>query len=227
MSTAAAPPAVVAPEDEVFSIGGLSWDQYVAIADTLGDQAGLRILFHQGRLTFVSPARVHEWSGRYIDTILLAIADGCDIEMDIVGGTTLRKQGLSVGLEGDEVYYLRDNVARMGGSRPIDLSIDPPPDLAIEVENTHKAGDSMPIYAQIGVPEVWRHDVRRGTLEFLALEPDGSYRPVSQSPAFPFLSPDDVLFQVRRAEEIRSRTRWFRQLNEWVRDVIAPRLNQP
>ena len=41
MSTALAPPTIAAAEDEVFTIHGLSWDQYVAINDALGDQAGV------------------------------------------------------------------------------------------------------------------------------------------------------------------------------------------
>lgn len=227
MSTTLGPstPVAAPPEDEVLTIPGLTWDQYVIINDALGDRPNVRTLFLDGRLTFVSPARVHEWSERVLDTILLVISDECDVDMEVVGSTTLRKGEGRTGLEGDEAYYLRGNVARMGGPVPIDLDRDPPPDLAIEVENTHRATDALAIYAQLGVPEVWRHDVRRGRLSFLALHPDGTYREVSRSLGFPFLTPEDVLFQVRRAEELKSRPRWFRQLRDWVRDEIRPRLD--
>ena len=173
----------------------------------------------------MSPGYLHEWSEDAIDKILLAITVGCDIEMNALGSTTLRPLAGGTGLEGDRVYYLRENVARVGHPEAIDLAIHPVPDLAIEVENSHKATAAMPIYARIGVPEVWRHDVRRGTLGFWALGSDGSYREVTHSPALPFLTPADVLFQVQQAEAIRSRTRWFRQLTDWVRDVIVPRLD--
>ena len=224
MSLTLAPPTIAAPEDEVFTIHGLSWDQYVAINDALGDQAGLRTLYLDGSLTFVSPALVHEWSEDAIDLILTAIVVGCELEMEVLGSTTLRQANGMTGLEGDRTYYLGENAALMGGTQDIDLTIHPPPDLAIEVENSNKATKVMPIYARLGVPEVWRHDVRRGTLTFWSLQPDGTYQAVPHSLSFPFLTSDDVLGQVKLAKEIKSRTRWFRQLTTWVQDVIRPRL---
>ena len=173
----------------------------------------------------MSPARRHEWSEHALDSIIKAITVGCAIEMDVVGSTTLRKEGLVTGLEGDCSYYLRDNVALMGGPREIDLEIHPPPDLAIEVENSNKADESLAIYAYLGVPEVWRHDVRRGTLDFLSLQPDGTYASQPTSHNFPFLRPDDVLDQLQVARETRSHTRWSIQLADWVREVILPRLD--
>lgn len=229
MSTTVAPtlaaPVAAPPEDETFSIEGLSWDQYVTINDALGDRGGLMVRYLDGRLTFVSPARVHEWSGDSVDRIVMAIAVGCSIEIDVVASTTLRRELNQAGLEGDKVYYLRDNAVRMAGPVEIDLAQDPPPDLAVEVENSRKASDAMTIYARLGVPEVWRLDVRRPGLTFWALGPDRSYRPIDRSAAFPFLAPEDVLLQVRRAEETRSTIRWLAQLADWVRDVIRPRLD--
>ena len=224
MSTALAPPTIAAAEDEVFTIHGLSWDQYVAINDALGDQAGLRVLYFEGRLTFVSPAYFHESSEDAIDAIIKAIAVGCRLPIRPIGSTTLRKPG-QVGVEGDKVYYVGPNADRFRGVRSIDLTIHPTPDLAVEVENTHKAIDAIPIYAQLGVPEVWRHDVRRETLGFWKLQEDGTYAPLAASAAFPFLTPADVLHQIQRADEISSYIDWLGQVTDWVREVILPRLD--
>ena len=225
MSTTLAPPAVAAPEDEIFAINGLGWDQYVAIDDALGDQAKLRVFFIAGRLTFVSPAFVHEGSEDAIDKIILAIAVGCRLRLRPIGSTTLRKSGIEVGIEGDRVYYLGPNVDRMHGVREVNLDVHPTPDLAVEVENTHKATDAVAIYARMGVPEFWRHDVRRDALGFHSLQEDGTYAPTPRSVHFPFLAPDDVLYQVRRSGEFASYTDWFVELMDWVRDVIRPRLD--
>ena len=224
MSLSLATPTATLTEDETFTIHGLSWDQYVAIGEALGDQAGLRTLYLDGSLTFVSPQRKHEWSGTILDKIIHTIAIGCEIEIDDVGSTTLRKENLRHGLEGDHVYYLRANAALMIGPQEIDLTIDPPPDLAVEVENSNKADEAMAIYTHLGVPEVWRYDVRRNTLTFWSLRSDGVYQSVPHSPGFPFLTPADVLFQLQLAAESHSHNRWFRQLNTWVQDVIRPRL---
>jgi len=225
MSATIAPPSVAAPADETFTIPGLSWDQYVAINDALGDQPNLRTLYFDGSLTFVSPARKHEWSEDQIDSILKVIAHGCRIEIAVIGSTTLRKAGAAVGLEGDRAYYIKDHAALMRGPGEIDLAIHPPPDLAIEVENTHQATAAMAIYAHLGVPEVWRCDVCREKLSFWALGPGGAYLSITHSLAFPFLEPKDVMLQVKLAEEIPSWLLWSDQLAEWVRDVIRPRLD--
>jgi Uma2 family endonuclease len=111
----------------------------------------------------------------------------------------------------------------MRGPINIDLATQPPPDLAIEVEVANPADQAIATYARLGVPEVWRFDTRRKTLSFLILGPDGTYQPAPRSRSLPMLGPEDVLEQVRLAEELPSFSRWFAQLNEWVRTTIVPR----
>jgi len=60
----------------------------------------------------------------------------------------------------------------------------------VEVEVTHRADDSVKVWGRLGVPEVWRYDVDRGTLTFGVRQGDGRYTPVPRSAAFPELGPD-------------------------------------
>ena len=46
----------------------------------------------------------------------------------------------------------------LGLRERVDLTSDPPPDLALEVEGTRSALDRMGVYAGLGIPEVWRYD---------------------------------------------------------------------
>ncbi len=55
------------------------------------------------------------------------------------------------------VYYIQ-NEARIRGKNAIDLTIDPPPDLVIEIDITSGSLEKFPIYAAVGVPEIWRYD---------------------------------------------------------------------
>src|SRR5947199_5995008 len=110
----------------------------------------------------------------------------------------------------------------MRGPHDIDLTTQPPPDLAIEVEVTHSADDAVAAWGRLGVPEVWRLDAHRWTLAFGLRRDDGTYAPAARSAAFPVLEPADVLAQLRLAEELGS-SRWFAQLGGWVRDVLAQR----
>ena len=58
-----------------------------------------------------------------------------ELGIDIEGGgsTTFKLKRRKVGLEPDECFYVK-NVECVRGKKNIDLSVDPPPDLAIEIE---------------------------------------------------------------------------------------------
>jgi len=38
----------------------------------------------------------------------------------------------------------------------MDLAVDPPPDLVIEIDIPSPSFSKLPIYADMGVPDVWR-----------------------------------------------------------------------
>jgi len=92
-------------------------------------------------------------------------------------------------LQPDEAYYVA-NEPEVRGKDTYTPDVDPPPDLAVEVDVTSNSLGRLPIYAAIGVPEIWRHDADQ--LRFHALTPDGEYREIERSLAFPFVSPADV-----------------------------------
>ncbi|WP_435009816.1 Uma2 family endonuclease [Tundrisphaera lichenicola] len=203
---------------------GVDWEQYVTINDALPDRSGLRMIYIDGSLTFSTLSRRHDWFEDRFDKIVMVVALQCGIEYEVAGSATFRSEGQKVGVEGDRTYYFGPHAEIMRGPIDIDLSTQPPPDLAIEVELTHLADDAIATYARIGVPEVWRFNVRRKTLAFLLLGEDGVYHPAARSRSLPPLGPEDVLGQLRIAEETPSMTRWFAQLNDWVRVAILTRI---
>ena len=111
----------------------------------------------------------------------------------------------------------------MRGPVDVDLSTQPPPDLAIEVEVTHRADDSDRGLGPARRPRglaVRTWTARRSSSA--VRQADGTYAPVPRSLAFPELEPADVLSQLRLAAELGS-SRWSAQLDDWVRDVLLPR----
>jgi Uma2 family endonuclease len=222
MSVVTEAPALEVSEQHL-DLFGIGWDQYVAINDALLDRSGLRMIYLEGSLSFLTLSQTHDWFADYLDAIIKAVAFGCGIEIDVAGSATLRVEDLKAGLEGDRTYYFGPNAEAMNGPRNIDLTVQPPPDLAIEVEVSHSANQAMLVYAKIGVPEVWRLDVPRGTLAFSVLSDDGTYQTRKISRNLPHLTPDDVLAQLKLAEASGSLFRWTVQLNEWVRTTILPR----
>ena len=79
------------------------------------------------------------------------------VEIQSVASTTFKRSDLSKGFEADESYYIRHADVVLGKEK-IDLAVDPPPDLVIEVEITKSAIEKMKLFAAMGIPEVWRHD---------------------------------------------------------------------
>ena len=215
-----APPAV--ESEPCVVLHAIGWGQYEKILEALPEQAGLRIIYLDGRLTFLSPSYRHEFDAERCGLIVVAIANGLGIAWEQAGHTTYRQEAKRGGVEGDKTFYFGEDAEHMLGVDEIDLTTQPPPSLAIEVEATHPADDAVAVWWRLGVPEVWRLDEKRGALTFGVRRDDGTYAPSPRSAAFPFLEPDDVLAQLRLAAEVGS-SRWFAQLDGWVRTVLLPR----
>ncbi|MGB3613506.1 MAG: Uma2 family endonuclease, partial [Elainellaceae cyanobacterium] len=102
------------------------------------------------------------------------------------------------------------------GQLEFDLATDPPPDLAIEVDYSSKSLNRFPIYARLGVPEIWRFN--EGILTIHLLDKT-SYRESDASLAFPMLPVQELpgLIQTYRLQGKRLMRRAFRQ---WVRERV-------
>jgi Uma2 family endonuclease len=122
-------------------------------------------------------------------------------------------------VEGDQTYYLA-SVPRIRGKADIDLEIDPPPDLAVEVVWTHKADAAVEVYRRLEVPEVWVCDDRAPRI--LILQPSGRYEPAESSRAFP-VSAAEILEWAAKGTE-GDDTAWAKSLRRWVRGTVVPRL---
>ena len=61
------------------------------------------------------------------------------------------------GAEPDCSFYVQ-NARAIIGKPQIDLSVDPPPDVVVEIDITSESLGKFPIYAAFGVPEIWRYD---------------------------------------------------------------------
>jgi Uma2 family endonuclease len=84
-------------------------------------------------------------------------------------------------VEPDNCFYIQ-NEPLIRGNLNINLSEDPPPDLALEIDMTSKSLNRQVIYARLGVPEIWRYD--EGILTIYHLQ-DGEYIESERSLAFP------------------------------------------
>jgi Uma2 family endonuclease len=184
------PPVEDAPAlfTQRFVLHDISCAAYEAILAALPERR-LRHTYNKGRLEMMSPSMFHEWFKSVLGRMIEATAMELDIPIKSIGSTTFHPPEVDHGLEGDEMYFISHEAA-MRGKDDYDYTTDPPPDLAVEVDVASSSRERLPIYAALGVPEIWRHDGR--TLEFLRLSASGEYEPVEHSLAFPFLRAEHI-----------------------------------
>ncbi len=203
-------------------IEGVSWDAYVALNDSIGERRNPRMIYCEGRLTLVTRSRRHEWYGERLSQMVVALADGLDIPWEDAGGTTYRRAKKKSGAEGDKTFYFAAHAELMRGSLNVNLEVQPPPDLAIEVEVSHSADDAMRVWGRLRVPEVWRYDPIAEEFGFWLRRQSGTYKQSKRGLAFPILAPQDVVGQMRLADQLGAGA-WHKRLPAWVRETIVPR----
>lgn len=208
--------------EQRLTLGGLGYNAYESIVGVLGENAGVRLVYVDGRLTFLTASRRHDWYAERLGELVKFFASTTGLNWEDSGSATYRLGDKEVGVEADKAFYLGANADLMKGSVNIDLSTQPPPDLAIEVEISHPADDALLVYGRIGVPEVWRFDVKSWKCSFCQRIQTGTFESSSQSRVLPFLKSIDVEEQLRLADAMGA-ARWFAQLAEWVRTTIVPR----
>src|SRR5205085_492110 len=130
----------------------------------------------------------HEQNKTLLGRLVEMYAFVRDLDVTGVGSVWLAKPRRK-GLEPDECYYVQTPAPDVSVMR-LDLKVYPPPDLGIEIDITRSSIPRQPVYAFIGVPEVWRFDGER--VVFLQRKRDGKYRVATSSRTFPELSSSDV-----------------------------------
>ncbi len=159
------------------------WDTFVELAEQRQGSVP-RMTFDEGVLELMSPRRQHENLGRLVGRIIETYTEVRGIEIQSVASTTFKRRDLQKAFEADESYYI-EHAELIRPKEEVDLTIDPPPDLVIEVEITSSAIHKLKLFATMGVPEVWRHDGEK--LEMFVL--DGQeYRPCENSRSLPQLT---------------------------------------
>lgn len=192
----------------------ISWATFEKLlAET--DRRGTRFTYDRGVLEIMSPSREHERLKRMLGRMIEGLTEELNIPISSVSATTLKNQMMQKEVEPDESYYIA-NEGRVRGRDDLDLSVDPPPDLAIEVDITSSSIDQLGVYASLGVPEVWLCD--GVTIQIHQLQDDGVYARQTRSPSFPFLPLHEVerfLGQRNATDE----TTWIRRFRQWVQTL--------
>ena len=207
---------VLSPPEQRVILHNVSWDTYERLLADLHDCNAPRLTYDRGTLEIMSPSSEHERYNRTVAQIVEELAVEMDIHIDSLGSTTFRREDIDRGFEPDSCFYVQ-NAQAVRGKKRIDLAVDPPPDLIIEIDITSTSLDKFSIFAEVGVPEVWRFDGTHLTIHELALD---KYLERDTSSVFNAIAAVD-LNRLLNESETTSRPEWVRKLREWVRDRVV------
>uniref|UniRef100_A0A832M2Q7 Uma2 family endonuclease n=1 Tax=Oscillatoriales cyanobacterium SpSt-402 TaxID=2282168 RepID=A0A832M2Q7_9CYAN len=127
--------------EERFMTSGVSWQQYEALLNRLGDSFWYRVTYLEDELEITAPSRKHELGKDNIGRLLSAYFEETRTRFYGLGSTTFRQEFKQRGAEPDASYCIGTNKEF--------------PDLAIEVVETSGGIDKLEVYKGLGVLEVW------------------------------------------------------------------------
>ncbi len=189
------------------------WEVYEGLVSAL-EGSHVRMAYDGATLEIMSPAFRHEKIVQLILNVLLTIFSEWEIDY-VPSGMTTFKTRTDGGFEGDASFYLA-NAGLIKGRDTLDLSVDPAPDLILEVDISNRRMDKKSIYEGLGVGEFWRYDDERG-LEAHALE-SGAYVPIDTSRAVRGLPLQMVTGYIKRLDADETYLSIIDDLKGWLRE---------
>jgi Uma2 family endonuclease len=181
----------------------------------VGDARAWRIAYDGGVLEIRMPLTEHEEPIGMIESFVGVVVDELGIEMRQLGALTLEREDLARAIEPDSCFYIQNESVVRGKS--INLPADPPPDLVVESDYTNSSLNKFPIYASLGVSEIWRY--RNQGIEVYQLVEE-NYERRENSLGFPFLPMAEISGFIEQSKTLgqRAAVRLFR---ERVREVLS------
>lgn len=203
---------ITVPPGQRVLLSDVSWQEFEAILDDLGEHRASRIAYDNGTLEIMTPLPEHEINKELVSDLVKALLEELDIEFCTLGSTTFKNQEMLKGIEPDNCFYIQNEAAVRGKNR-LDLTVDPPPDLALEIDVTSRTHPS--IYEALGVPELWRFE--HGKLQINVLQA-GNYIKCEYSPNFPTLPLIETIPQYVNQCKTLGRNKTMRAFRAWVRE---------
>lgn len=190
-------------------IEDVNWQVFEEILDDLGEHRGSRVAYSQGILEIMSPLPEHERAKVIIADLVKALLDEMDINWESLGSTTFKRKDMSAGIEPDDCFYIQNYQMVIGKDR-IDLTVDPPPDLAIEIDVT--SATQISAYEALRVPEIWRYE--NGNIEINLLQDEKYIKSeISRTfPNFPIVEIIPQFIKMARTTGMSSALKAFRKL---------------
>ena len=106
----------------------------------------------------MAPSYRHESVSFLLAQIIVVLAEELEMPFIAAGRTTFKRENLEKGLEPEDCFYFKSSPLIVGKTE-LDLTQDPPPDLAIEVVSPGDSADEIErkidLYLSHGSSRVW------------------------------------------------------------------------
>jgi Uma2 family endonuclease len=194
----------------------ISWQTFKTMLAETGSERKNRMAYDNNVVEIMTPLMPHENSNRMIEGFVVALCEELGLEFKRTGSLTLTRDDLQRGGEPDSSYYI-ENEPLVREKEKIDLAIDPPPDLVLEVEYSKSKVDKAQIYAAIGVSEFWRYN---GSVLRIYILNGGEYQETQTSPTFVGIAVKEIPQFIQQAKQ-NGEMATTRNFRVWVREQIA------
>ncbi|MEM8718797.1 MAG: Uma2 family endonuclease [Cyanobacteria bacterium P01_G01_bin.39] len=204
---------VVKPGQQLL-LQDISWSDFEQVLADLGEHRGSRISYSNGELEIMVPLPEHEKHKEIIGDIVKILLEQLEIDFESLASTTFKNQQMGQAIEADACFYINNHQAVIGKDR-LDLTIDPPPDLAIEIDITNRTQFNN--YLLLKVPELWRYS-RKGFQIYL--NQGDRYIESKTSPNFPHIPIVELVERHTKQAQVEGRSKAIRSLKRWVKENL-------
>ncbi len=182
---------------EKITLQPLSWQRFEVILSELGEKRSSRIAYANGILEIMAPLPEHERTKVLLADLVKILLKFQKRAWEPLGSTTFKREGMVAGIEPDDCFYIHNYQAVIGKNK-LDLTQDPPPDIALETDVTSKT--ELAAYEALGVPELWIYAGEKLTVNVLVAN---KYVESQTSPTFPDITVVEIIPQyMQRAKVI-------------------------
>jgi Uma2 family endonuclease len=219
MTLQVAPPRLAAPSLSTLStprvlLRGISWETYQQLLAEHEETSGTHFAYDQGTLEIMVLSPKHEAVKHTLELLVEILAEEEEKDLYGLGSTTFQRADLARGFEPDACFYFTQ-ADRVRGKATIDLQVDPPPELVIEIDLTSPTLNKFPIFAALGIPEIWRYAGERVAIFTLSRN---HYREQAYSPTFPWVT-SAILTELVETGQRLPRPQWLRRVRQWARSA--------
>ena len=201
----------ISPPEQRILLDNITWETYESLLQAHCDRSVPRFTYDRGQLEIMSPSIEHEELKDTVALLVNTLAEEMGINTRSFGSATFRRADLQRGFEPDGCFYVQ-SVTRIQGRTELDLTVDPPPDLVIETDLTSPSLPKFPIFAQLGVPEVWRAD---GSQMHIFCFEGGQYVAHAESSILIGITAEVITRFVRESYTL-DRLTWLHRVRSWV-----------